>query len=97
MSFGQPGVRTYCAYACLVIEAVERALRQPQHFYRLVDHCEPDPKVVSMVREFSTARAFGTSSQLDVYLVAWVMPTFTIDMLVGAFQFELDPYLPRSP
>jgi putative peptidoglycan lipid II flippase len=48
-------------------------------------------KVVSMVKDFSIARAFGVSSQLDAYLMAWVIPAFAINVLAGAFQSSLIP------
>src|SRR5215813_7589811 len=48
-------------------------------------------KVVSMVKDLSVARAFGTSTQLDAHLVALVFPTFAINVLAGAFPPSLIP------
>src|SRR5438046_1269114 len=48
-------------------------------------------KVVSMVKDLSVARAFGTSAQLDAHLLALVMPTFAINVLAGALPSSLIP------
>jgi putative peptidoglycan lipid II flippase len=48
-------------------------------------------KVVSMAKDLSVARAFGTTAQLDAHLVALIIPTFAINVLAGAFPPSLIP------
>jgi putative peptidoglycan lipid II flippase len=48
-------------------------------------------KLVVMVKDLLVARHFGTSSELDAYLIAFLAPSFTISVVGGSFSSAFIP------
>jgi putative peptidoglycan lipid II flippase len=48
-------------------------------------------KVAGMGRELLVAAMFGTSAQVDAYVLAWQLPSYAIDVFSGAFAAALVP------
>ncbi len=48
-------------------------------------------KVAGMGRELLVAALFGTSPQVDAYVLAWQLPAYAIDVFSGAFAAALVP------
>jgi len=48
-------------------------------------------KLVSVAKELAVARSFGTSDALDAYLIAFLLPSFTISVVAGSFNAALIP------
>lgn len=48
-------------------------------------------KLVSLVKELVVAHQFGTSSALDAFLVAFLLPSFAINVISGSFNAALVP------
>ena len=48
-------------------------------------------KLVSMVKELVVAHQFGTGSSLDAFLVAFVLPSFAVNVISGSFNAALIP------
>lgn len=52
-------------------------------------------KLIAMVKEMVSAAAFGTGDALDAFLVAFVLPTYAINVLAGQMDAALIPVLVR--
>ncbi len=48
-------------------------------------------KLVSVGKELVVAGSFGTSDALDAYLIAFLLPSFTISVIAGSFNSALIP------
>lgn len=48
-------------------------------------------KVVAVAKEVAVAHAFGTSDALDAFLIAFVVPSFAINVIAGAFPAAAMP------
>ena len=48
-------------------------------------------KLVSVAKELTVAGSFGTSDALDAYLIAFLLPSFTISVVAGSFNAALIP------
>lgn len=48
-------------------------------------------KLAGMLKDVLVARQFGTSRELDAYLIAFIIPSFAVSVLAGAFQSSLIP------
>ena len=53
-------------------------------------------KLIGAVKVAVTARFFGTSSELDAYLIAFLLPAFFVDVFSGSISSALVPTLLRT-
>ncbi|MEO8127900.1 MAG: lipid II flippase MurJ [Bryobacteraceae bacterium] len=53
-------------------------------------------KVIGAVKVAVTARYFGAGSELDAYLIAFLLPSFFADVLAGSIRSALVPALVRT-
>lgn len=48
-------------------------------------------KVVSLLKDLVVAQRFGVSAELDAFLIAFVLPSFAINVIAGSFQASFVP------
>ena len=48
-------------------------------------------KFVAFAKDLVVANHFGVSRELDAYLVAFILPSFAINVVAGAFHTSLVP------
>jgi putative peptidoglycan lipid II flippase len=48
-------------------------------------------KLISVGKELAVAGSFGTSDALDAFLIAFLLPSFTISVVAGSFNAALIP------
>lgn len=48
-------------------------------------------KLVAMLKDLVVAATFGASNAIDVYLMAFVLPSFAINLIAGSFHASLIP------
>src|SRR3712207_5767634 len=48
-------------------------------------------KLVSAVKEMVVAHQFGTGDALDAFLIAFLLPSFTVQVVASAFRIALIP------
>ncbi len=53
-------------------------------------------KFVALLKEVLVASMFGTGDELDAFLLAFVLPSFTISVIAGSFGVALVPSYVRA-